>query len=105
MMDEIEVPKWLFSKYPIVCTLCGGSFEYKGKRVIYPHPEKHYLCFPCFDKTLKVGLGRLNQRLATQGLEVSLEEITEDVKVQPSLLNRQEKREGVDILDKNVNGG
>lgn len=88
-MSEVAIPKWLFSKYPIVCTLCGGSFEYKGKRTIYPHPEDHYLCFLCFDKTLKVGLGRLNQRLATQGLDVSLEEITEDVKVQSSFSKKE----------------
>jgi len=88
-MNETKIPKWLFSKYPIVCTLCGGSFEYKGKRVIYPYPQKHYLCFNCFTKSMDEGLGKLNKRLATQGLDVSLEEIVEDVKVQTSLSNEK----------------
>lgn len=90
-MSDLVVPKWLFSKYPIVCTLCGGSFEYKGKRIIYPYPAKHYLCFTCFTKSMDEGLGRLNQRLATQGLDVSLEEITEDVKVQSSTVKETEQ--------------
>jgi len=90
-MSEIAVPNWLFSKYPIVCTLCGGSFEHNGKRIIFPHPKKHYLCFNCFNKTMDEGLKRLNERLATQGLDVSLEEITEDVKVQTSFTKETEK--------------
>ncbi len=90
-MSEIEVPKWLFSKYPIVCTLCGGSFEYRGERHICPYPPNHYLCFTCLTDCLDEGLTRLNQRLATQGLNVSLEEITDDVKVQPSSLPEAEK--------------
>jgi len=83
-MNEIAVPKWLFSKYPIVCTLCGGSFERKGKRVIYPYPPKHYLCVDCFTKSLDAGLGRLNKRLARGELDLSVEEITQEVQVQGS---------------------
>lgn len=67
-MSEIAVPEWLFSKYPLVCTLCGGSFEYNGKRTIFPYPMKEYLCFFCFDKSMKAGLGRLNKVLAGQPL-------------------------------------
>lgn len=67
-MNEIAVPKWLFSKYPIVCTLCGGSFEYNGKRTIFPYPMKEYLCLPCFDKSMKAGIARLNKVLAGQPL-------------------------------------
>jgi len=53
---------------PDNCTLCGGSFEVDGKRVIYPYPEKEYLCRDCFTKSLKAGLNRLNKVLAGQPL-------------------------------------
>jgi len=81
---EVMVPKWLFSKYPITCTLCGGSFEYEGKRIIYPYPMKHYLCFSCFTKSMNEGLGRLNKRLATGDLDLTVEEIADIVKPQTS---------------------
>ena len=77
---EVEMPEWLFSKYPIACTLCGGSFEHEGKRVIFPYPMKHYLCFSCFMESLDEGLGRLNERLATGDLDISVEEIADLVK-------------------------
>ena len=79
-MDEIEIPKWLFSKYPIVCTLCGGSFEYKDKRIIYPYPTKHYLCFGCFKKSMDEGLGRLNKRLAAGDINLSVDDIADEIK-------------------------
>lgn len=84
-MVDMVFPKWLFSKYPIICTLCSGTFERKGKRVIYPYPPKQYLCFDCFTKSLDSGLDRLNERLATGDLDLSVEEITELVKVPDSL--------------------
>ena len=62
------MPSWLFSKYPIICTMCGGSFEYKGERTIYPYPEKEYLCFTCFTEALDTGLGRLNKALRGEEL-------------------------------------
>ena len=78
------MPKWIFSKYPITCTLCGGSFEHKGKRVIYPYPMKHYLCFSCFMKATKEGIDRLNKRLATGDLDLTVEEIADLIKPKTS---------------------
>lgn len=66
---KIEVmPSWLFSKYPITCTMCGSSFEHKGKRIIYPYPMKEYLCFTCFKEAMDTGLGRLNKSLRGEAL-------------------------------------
>lgn len=58
-------------KIPDKCTLCGGDFTKndKGGRVIFPYPMKHYLCFPCFEKSLNAGLARLNYVLAGGNLE------------------------------------
>ena len=53
---------------PDKCTLCGGDFEHEGKQIIFPYPMKEYLCFPCFIKSMKAGLGRLNKVLAGQPL-------------------------------------
>jgi len=49
-------------KMPDKCTLCGDEFtkNEKGQRVIFPYPMKHYLCYPCFTKSLDAGLTRLN---------------------------------------------
>jgi len=70
------------SKYPDNCTLCGGSFEVDGKRVIYPYPMKHWLCKTCFIKSLDAGLGRLNKVLATGNLDLSVDEITDLTKAE-----------------------
>jgi len=58
----------MYKDIPKNCTLCGGSFEIDGKRVIYPYPIKHWLCRTCFTKSLDAGLGRLNKVLAGQPL-------------------------------------
>jgi len=67
---------------PENCTLCGGSFEHKGKRIIYPYPMKHYLCHSCFMKATKEGIDRLNKRLATGDLDLTVEEIADLIKPQ-----------------------
>ncbi len=90
-MSEITVPRWLFSKYPLVCTLCGGSFEKEGKRCLFPYPPNHYLCVDCFTISLDAGLGRLNKRLAMGNLDLSVEEITEEIQVRASLLKEADK--------------
>jgi len=53
---------------PDKCTLCGGSFEKEGKRVIFPYPPDHYLCRDCFEKSLDAGLNRLNKVLRGEKL-------------------------------------
>lgn len=59
----------LKQKIPDNCTLCGGTFEVEGRRVIYPYPLKHYLCRSCFEKSLDEGLKRLNKVLAGEKLD------------------------------------
>jgi len=66
-----EQIKTRYRDIPENCTLCGGSFEIEGKRVIYPYPMKEWLCRDCFIKSLDAGLGRLNKVLAGEKLEES----------------------------------
>ena len=88
-MSNVQVPKWLFSKYPLVCTRCGGTYEHNDKRLIYPYPPDEYLCKTCFNECLGAGLNRLNKVLAGQPLT------KEDWQT-------SNKTGGVDTLDSNV---
>jgi len=72
----------MYKDVPENCTLCGGSFEVDGKRVIYPYPMKHWLCKTCFIKSLDAGLGRLNKVLATGNLDLSVDEIADLTKAE-----------------------
>ena len=71
-------------KVPSNCTLCGGSFEKDGKKCVFPYPPNHYLCVDCLMKSSAAGLGRLNKRLATGDLDLSVEEIADIIKPQSS---------------------
>jgi len=73
---KIEVPE--------KCTLCGGSFEKDGKKCAFPYPPKHYLCIDCLKKAMDEGIGRLNKRLATGDLDLTVEEIADIIKPQTS---------------------
>ena len=53
---------------PENCTMCGGDFEYKGKKVAYPYPDKQILCFLCFNEAMDTGIGRLNKVLRGEAL-------------------------------------
>ena len=76
-MNEIEVPE--------NCTLCGGSFEFEpGKSAAFPYPPNHYLCRDCLIKSSDEGLSRLNKRLATGDLDLTVEEIADEIGVQSS---------------------
>ena len=70
------------SEIPDNCTLCGKPYTKndKGQRVIFPYPPKHYLCYPCFTKSMDSGIGRLNKVLATGNLDLSVEEIADIIK-------------------------
>jgi len=56
---------------PEKCTLCGEEYARNsdGRRMIFPYPPNHYLCRPCVEKSLDVGLARLNYILAGGELE------------------------------------
>jgi len=71
-------------KVPEKCTLCGGSFEKDGKKNAFPYPPKHYLCIDCFKKAMDEGIGRLNKRLATGDLDLTVEEIADIIKPETS---------------------
>lgn len=76
-MREIEVPE--------NCTLCGESFEFEpGKSAVFPYPPNHYLCRDCLIKASDEGLNRLNKRLAKGDLDLSVEEIADEIGVQSS---------------------
>jgi len=64
------------------CTLCGEPYTKndKGQRVIFPYPPKHYLCFPCFTKSLDEAIERLNKTLSTGNIDLSVEEISDIIK-------------------------
>jgi len=78
-----QIKAW-YSDVPENCTLCGGSFEINGKRVIYPYPKKQWLCRGCFTTSLDAGIGRLNKVLATGNLDLSIEEIADLTKAEAS---------------------
>jgi len=78
-------PKTRSSKYPDNCTLCDTPFDEAkkskdGKRMIFPYPPNHYLCWDCFTKSMDTGLGRLNKKLAEGNLDLSVEEIADTIK-------------------------
>ena len=75
-----EQIKNMFKDVPENCTLCGGSFERDGKRVIFPYPIKQWLCRDCFVKSMDAGLGRLNKVLAGGKLDLTVDEIADTIK-------------------------
>ena len=75
---------YLKVKVPDNCTLCGGSFKKDGKECTFPWPPNHFLCVDCLTQSTDEGLGRLNKRLATGDLDLSVEEIADIIKPQSS---------------------
>jgi len=81
------------NEIPDTCTLCGESYtkNAKGERVIFPYPPKHYLCYPCFIKSMNSGINKLNRVLARGNINLSVEEISDIIK--PDSNDSKEKRE------------
>lgn len=69
---------------PDHCTLCGDEFRSKEHKGIYPYPPNHWLCFDCFSSAIGDGLNRLNKRLARGDIDLSVDEIAEEIGVRSS---------------------
>ncbi len=84
------------SKYPDNCTLCGKPYiknEKTGRRMIFPYPPNHYLCYNCFSKSMDEGLGRLNKTLNTGKIDLSVDEISDIIK--PDVHKTEDKKDEV----------